>query len=253
MTKLILLQGLIFFGPVILLLCWEFLLPARQIKYLFQLTEVFKLTGITFIFNLLASISFLYFSQLAIVLLLKTNLEYLGISSIPLWLRLFLAYVLTYFTYYCFHRFQHNNALLWKTHKLHHSTEKIWSLSGRRGSFINVLLNSFVSLWFAIFAISPEVMFVVAIHLSFHSYWQHLNVKGQKWMKFIEWIYVTPRYHNIHHLSQQELQCKNLAMYFTCFDRFFGTYVNPDHLGNSEEIYGLGENDPITTSMIIGI
>ena len=253
MFELILMQVSIFFGPVILLFCWELLLPARQITYLYQLTEIFKFTGVTFIFNLLVNMGFLYFSQLAIVFLLKTNLESLGINSIPLWLRLFAAYFLTDFTYYCFHRFQHSNAIFWKTHKFHHSTEKIWSLSGRRGSFTNVLLNSVVSLWFAIFAISPEVMFVVAIHLSFHTYWQHLNVKGQKWMKFIEWIYVTPRYHHIHHLSRQELQCKNLGMYFTCFDRFFGTYVNPDELDNSEEMYGLGEEYPITTSMIIGI
>ena len=73
----------------------------------------------------------------------------------------------------------HNNAVLWKTHEFHHSAAKLWWLSGIRGSFIHILLNQFPYLWFALFALPPEVMFVVAIHLSLHNCWQHLNVKRQ--------------------------------------------------------------------------
>lgn len=248
MLEAIIIQGSIYFCPGIGLWIWEALLPERKIKYVSEFIESFKFAGISFIFTFCLT----YFAQISIFTLFKTTILSSGIESIPIWLRLACAYFLTDFSFYFIHRFMHNNAVLWKTHEFHHSAAKLWWLSGIRGSFIHILLNQFPYLWFALFALPPEVMFVVAIHLSLHNCWQHLNVKAQKWMKAIELIYVTPRYHSIHHISEQKLQCKNLSAYFTWLDRFFGTYVDPDTMNHSELLHGLGEDSPITIRMIVG-
>jgi len=253
MLETFLMQVLIHFCPGIVLSIWEALLPRRQIKYLAELRESIKLAGITFAFGLFLTLAFTYFGQLSILKVFKTTIETSVIESMPLWLKLAAAYFLMDFSFYFLHFYMHNNLPLWKTHKLHHSTEKMWWLAGIRGSFIHVLLNKFPYLWFAVFGLPSEIIFIVAVHLSFHNCWQHLNVKGQTWMKFIEFIYVTPRYHSVHHSSERQLQCQNLGAYFTYLDRIFGTYVDPDNLNHSELLHGLGEDNSITTRMIVGL
>lgn len=257
MTEFILKQGLLFFYPCILLGIWEVLLPARKIKYFCEGRELL-FACLVFLIRLSMTLSFMYLAQFSIVTLFQSNIEAIGILSIPIWLRLVAAFFVSDFCFYWLHRGMHHNEFLWKAHKFHHTTEQMWGLPGiGRLSFMHLLIVKWPYLWFPILAIPPEILFIVAIHANFQNYWQHLNVKEQRWMKkwmqVIELIYVTPRYHRMHHISDKELQCKNVGSYFTFFDRIFGTYANPEDASNSEKPFGIGEDNPITVRMIIGI
>ena len=43
-------------------------------------------------------------------------------------------------------------------------------------------------------------------------------------------MFVTPRYHHIHHSSDPEHYRANLGSRLTIWDRLFGTYVNPERV-----------------------
>jgi len=249
MGQYILTAALINFIPGIVLWIWEVILPDRKIKYASVIGEAVTLAGSTFLFNV-----FLHsMSHLDIFLPAQRFLEVSGFESIPLLLRLVLAFLAVDLTYYFMHRAYHSNRFLWNAHKLHHSAEQLWWLSGLRGSFINVCLNKVPFHLFAVFNFPAEIILAVAIITSLDITWMHLNIKGKKWMKFVELFLVTPKYHNIHHVSDPELQNKNLGSYFTFWDRLFGTYLDPDSLNIDEKQYGLGEGQSITGRMIVGI
>lgn len=71
-------------------------------------------------------------------------------------------------------------------------------------------------------------------------------------MKVVEWIILTPRYHDIHHLHNPQFYNKNLGAIIMLFDRLFGTYVDPNTINHIEGKFGL-DSEPVTTKMIVGI
>ena len=68
----------------------------------------------------------------------------------------------------------------------------------------------------------------------------HLNVPwGARW---IEGVFVTPRYHHIHHSANPIHYNLNLGDIFTVWDRLFGTYLDPSAVRNTNELdFGIGE------------
>jgi sterol desaturase/sphingolipid hydroxylase (fatty acid hydroxylase superfamily) len=71
-------------------------------------------------------------------------------------------------------------------------------------------------------------------------------------MKFIEWFYVTPRVHSIHHAETGSVT-KNLGALLTVFDRIFGTYVDPDTVTLEQIQFASGDNALVTPRKIIGV
>jgi sterol desaturase/sphingolipid hydroxylase (fatty acid hydroxylase superfamily) len=80
--------------------------------------------------------------------------------------------------------------------------------------------------------------------------WMHLNVSwGARWL---EWFFVTPRYHHIHHSSDPDHYKLNLGNNFTFWDRLFGTYLDPDRLETREIAFGIDET-PNAVRLIAGL
>lgn len=252
MACFVLAQGMLFFAPGFLLWIFEFLFPKRQIKYLSEFKRDLGLAGIVCLFDTLLVLGFNEIASLPIFGSLQTAIAVSG-GGIPWGWRLIFAYLLMDFSDYCIHCSLHDRSLLWKTHQFHHSFVHFWWLAGQRLSLIDSFFEKLPYLWFFIFTLPPEIMFFVVIHRSFHSVWQHLNIRGDRWMKIVELIYVTPRYHRVHHSTRQELQGCNMGVCLTCFDRIFGTYIDPEAINDREETCGLEENPPITTRLILGL
>lgn len=124
--------------------------------------------------------------------------------------------------------------------------------STTRESLTDVLLFKIGFLSFPLLGIPPEIMIFVGIHYLIHDNWIHLNVKWHSWMKYIEWFYVTPRFHAVHH-TETGSNTKNLGALFTIFDRIFGTYVNPEQLTDNQVQFASGENAVVTVRKIVGV
>jgi len=65
------------------------------------------------------------------------------------------------------------------------------------------------------------------------------------------YVFVTPRYHHIHHSSDADLHDGNYGAIFTIWDRLFGTYVAPD--ANNPKTFGTGEKQRDPVLLMIGI
>ena len=68
--------------------------------------------------------------------------------------------------------------------------------------------------------------------------WMHMNVTWQS--RKMEWLFVTPRYHRVHHLRQYWEGRGKFRGPITVWDRLFGTYVDPEQV-ESTGSYGIQE------------
>jgi sterol desaturase/sphingolipid hydroxylase (fatty acid hydroxylase superfamily) len=74
----------------------------------------------------------------------------------------------------------------------------------------------------------------------------HMNVTWRS--NWLEWVFVTPRYHHIHHSDDPGHYTANLGSLLTIWDRMFGTYVNPEEVEKLS--FGIGElNSPVRLAL----
>lgn len=228
---------------------WEKQIPLRQIEYRSEFFKEVRTTILpTFLFSIINTL--FIWAILAKFFIVPANfIESTGFLTLPLWVRIITAYLVKDFTYYVIHRLQHSNMFFWLTHHWHHSSPSVWWLVAQRVSFTSAIFYVAPFMWFPLLGIPPEIILLVYLHLAIQDNWIHLNVKWQPWMKIVEWVYVTPRFHSIHHY---DFSGKNLGDTFTIFDRLFGTYVDPDTYDLKED-KAASNNEPVTVRMIVGI
>jgi len=65
-----------------------------------------------------------------------------------------------------------------------------------------------------------------------------------QYTRHIELLFVTPRFHFVHHSADVHFTNSNYGFIFTLWDRLFGTYTNPEHVA-PDELLGIDyENSP---------
>jgi sterol desaturase/sphingolipid hydroxylase (fatty acid hydroxylase superfamily) len=77
----------------------------------------------------------------------------------------------------------------------------------------------------------------------------HMNTTWRS--QWLEWVFVTPRYHHVHHGDDPALYMRNFGVVFTFWDRLFGTYANPEFVG-ADIRFGIGKT-PGSVRLAIGI
>ncbi|WP_339384956.1 sterol desaturase family protein [Iningainema tapete] len=232
---------------------WEIRSPLHQIKYKAKFLKELGAIGITIVFTIIYAYVSVVIMKLLTSLFIGESAVFAGVMSVPLWLRLITAYILQDFSYYLLHRTMHINPFVWLTHKWHHSTKQLWWLSGPKESFTGGLLYYFTFFWFPLLDIPSEVMAVVTVHQVVHNIWAHLNVKWDSWLGILEWIYVTPRVHTLHHFDTKG---RNLSFMFTFIDRLFGTYVSPENFDLKKHENRLDDeldDESVTVKTIVGV
>lgn len=254
----IIFEWAITFIPGLILWSWEKADPLRDIRYLSEALKECKDAAINAayiaIVVLVCPAVYTALHNLFIPPSLLSAVGWTQLYAIPLFLRIVIAIILIESSSYFIHWQMHNNQFLWRVHKWHHSIERIWWLSGLKTSlldrFLFVLGGSL--LWFSALAIPAHVVIVYAIIAEIHEIMSHLNIQWRPWMKAVEWIIVTLRYHYVHHFDEPQFYNKNLASKLTILDRIFGTYLDPDTVDHKQEQCGLG-GEPVTVKMIVGI
>jgi sterol desaturase/sphingolipid hydroxylase (fatty acid hydroxylase superfamily) len=231
---------------------WEIRDPLRPVSYRTQLPKEFGAAMISAVYSIILAYFFVGLVKLTISPSVMEFIGWTGLLSLPLWLRLVIAYLLKDLSFYVTHRLKHSNDTLWLTHNWHHSIDQLWWLAAQRESLTDVVLFKIGFLTFPLLGIPPEIMIFVGIHYIIHDNWIHLNVKWRSWMGVIEWFYVTPRFHSVHH-TQTGSNEKNLGALFTFFDRLFGTYVNPETVTDEQIQFASGDNAVVTLRKIVGV
>lgn len=153
-----------------------------------------------------------------------------GLLELSLVVRLILYYVLADLGLYGVHRLMHSR-YFWRVHRWHHSPPYMYWLAGIRATVPNqVLFNLPFALCAPLLNGAPGWLFVVIFAEGFfQNDWMHMNVTWRS--RWLEWIFVTPRYHHVHHSRNPEHHTANLGSRLTIWDRAFGTYVDPESTG----------------------
>jgi len=143
------------------------------------------------------------------------------------------------FSYYWFHRMNHEVRFFWAGHVSHHSSQYMnFGTALRQGAGERVHKYLFW-LWIPLLGFDPLMMFVmISINLIFQ-FWvhtEHIN----KLPGWIEFIFNTPSHHRVHHASNHRYLDRNHAGVLIIWDRLLGTF-SPE-VDHEKVVYGLTNN-----------
>ena len=154
-------------------------------------------------------------------------------ESIGLYL---IALVCMDFASYWNHRLNHSINIFWNRHVVHHSSEEFNLACALRQSISKNIIG-FGALFLipaALFGVPPKIIIVLApLHL-FGQFWYHTRHIGK--LGWLEYIFVTPSQHRVHHAINKEYVDKNLSAIFCVWDRLFGTFQ--EELAEVPCVYG---------------
>jgi sterol desaturase/sphingolipid hydroxylase (fatty acid hydroxylase superfamily) len=130
---------------------------------------------------------------------------------------------------------------LWPTHAWHHSSQNLYWLSGLRASPVHILILTFpYYVAYMVFPL-PESAAVAVAALVVNTIVQHLihsNIRVPC-ARALERLLITPRFHFVHHDVDPAKGNTNFGLMFSLWDRWFGTYTDPDTLAADRPL-GLG-------------
>ena len=134
-----------------------------------------------------------------------------------------IAFVCLDFASYWNHRLNHSINFFWNQHVIHHSSQEFNLACALRQSISNLLgYGAIFLIPAAFFGVPHKVISLLApLHL-FGQFWYHTKHIGK--LGFLEYIFVTPSQHRVHHAINSEYIDKNLSAIFCIWDRLFGTF-----------------------------
>jgi len=153
----------------------------------------------------------------------------------PLWLAVFIAFLVEDFSGYWIHRLNHRVNILWNRHIIHHSSEDFNLSCALRQSISDTLrFGAIFMIPGALLGIPTSIFAILGpIHL-FLQFWYHTQVIDK--MGVLEYILVTPSHHRVHHAINPEYIDKNYSQIFIIWDKLFGTF-QPE-LNAVKPVYG---------------
>lgn len=220
----------------------EWLYPARQVHYRQVIIKDLVALG-TYNLFFLAAVSVT--DRIAI-----PNYVPWRFQALPFAAKLVFFVLLVDCCAYWMHRLWHTT-WFWRVHKWHHAPTYMYWLAGVRASLPQVLMAGIpFMIWFPLLRPVPPLFFTCySVFLIITNNWMHMNVTWRS--RWLEWVFVTPRYHHVHHGNDPRFYLRNFGVVFTFWDRLFGTYADPEVAG-SEIRFGIQESaDPIR--LAIGI
>ncbi len=148
------------------------------------------------------------------------NLQLLPNDSWVTWL---IAFVLYDVCYYWMHRMSHEIKVLWASHVVHHQGEEFNLSTALRQTSSGWLWKWIFYTPVFFVGVPGEVFFTVAAINLLYQFWVHTEHIGKLGM--LEYIFVTPSNHRVHHAQNPEYIDANYGGVFILWDRFFGTFI----------------------------
>lgn len=144
---------------------------------------------------------------------------------------------------YWAHRVSHEQRFWWATHVTHHSSNKMNLTIAFRTSWTNNIKFIFF-LPVPLLGVDPFTFFICHQVAVLYQFWVHTDVI-KKLPAPLEYVFVTPSHHRVHHGSNPKYIDKNYGSTFIIWDRLFGTFQQEEE----KPIYGLTtpiySNNPI--------
>lgn len=172
----------------------------------------------------------------------NTNLyQYSIVGDWPVWTQVLFFLVIHDFYIYWFHRWQHNNKILWRTHEAHHSPKTVDWLSGARSHSFEILINQTVEFApIVLLGAAPEVALYKGMISAIWGMFIHSNIDVR--LGKLQYFINGPEMHRWHHSDDggKEYQ-NNFGTKFAVWDWMFGTAFLPDPNVRKPKKYGLSD------------
>jgi sterol desaturase/sphingolipid hydroxylase (fatty acid hydroxylase superfamily) len=136
------------------------------------------------------------------------------------------------FLAYWYHRLSHRVAMLWAAHEVHHQSEGLDLTVSLRVPAFDYYYWAF-DLPLAFFGFPPGMFLVASSVVSIYGFSSHTRTIRR--LGPLEWLFVTPAHHRLHHARNREYLDRNYSKVLILWDRIFGTFVEEAE----EPIYGI--------------
>lgn len=166
-------------------------------------------------------------SALLLAMLLMEPAESTLAARLPIWIQVIILLLICDFIIWVLHRTCHASPLLWRFHRIHHSSVHLdWLATARVHPCEQILMATATGLPMFLLGFSPAA---VAIYLGFyqvHSVLLHANTG----LSFgpLEAIFTPPRIHHWHHADEVGAYDSNFGSQLVIWDRIFGTAYRPE-------------------------
>jgi len=156
-----------------------------------------------------------------------------GLSSLhlvtdwPLTVQVLFFLITHDFYIYWFHRAQHKNKILWRTHEAHHSVKEVDWLAGSRSHSIEIIINQTIE--FApiiLLGARPEVVPIKALLDACWGMFIHGNLNLK--LGPLKYLINGPEMHLWHHADEIQVYHRNLSTKLSIWDWIFNTAYLPD-------------------------
>lgn len=154
--------------------------------------------------------------------------------SMDSWIHWVAAFVAYDFFYYWKHRYGHEWRIMWASHIAHHQSEEFnLSTALRQTGTDYIGFVFYIPLYLA--GVPAKAIITVGSLNLIYQFWvhtEHIRRLGP-----LEWIFVTPSNHRVHHARNPEYIDRNYGGVFIVWDRLFGTFK--DEREDTPCVYGV--------------
>lgn len=138
------------------------------------------------------------------------------------WWSYLLCFIAVDFFRYWAHRVAHEQRMWWATHVTHHSSEQYnFTVSFRLSWTQHLKVVFFIPI--ALMGFDPFVFFICNQLAVLFQFWIHTELI-RKLPAPIEYIFVTPSHHRVHHGRDDKYLDRNYGSSLIIWDRMFGTF-----------------------------
>ena len=155
------------------------------------------------------------------------------------WWAWLILFVLDDFSYYWFHRFNHEVRLLWAGHVNHHSSEYLNLSTALRQGVGERVHKMLFWLWLPLLGFDAGMILTMIGANLIYQFWVHTQLI-RKLPAWFEAVFNTPSHHRVHHASNTRYLDCNHAGVLILWDRLFGTFAA--ETADEPPVYGLTKN-----------
>jgi sterol desaturase/sphingolipid hydroxylase (fatty acid hydroxylase superfamily) len=149
------------------------------------------------------------------------------LTTIPVsfhnWFTLIVLFVLVDLGFYVEHRCSHRVRLMWASHSVHHSSEKMLATTAFRLPWTPIISGIFL-FYLPIVWIGYDPIWVYGMVSANLSYQFFVHTELVPRIGWVEWVFNTPSAHRVHHASNTEYLDKNYGGVLLLWDHLFGSY-----------------------------
>ncbi|MXN90389.1 sterol desaturase [Flavobacterium sp. Sd200] len=136
-----------------------------------------------------------------------------------IWIALILA---TDFVWYWYHRLGHEVNIFWAAHIVHHHSEEFNFTAAARITTLQAIIRTGFWCLLPLLGFHPTMVITMLLVHGSYSFFTHTQIIGR--IKWLEYVFITPSLHGVHHASDEKYLDKNYGDMFVFWDKIFGTF-----------------------------